>query len=70
MNSEIQIQINGSVRSVCKGTTVSALIRILALTERKIAIEINQQIVPRCRHEQTQLRGGDRIEIIEAIGGG
>ena len=70
MHTQVLIQVNGTERSLQKGTTVSTLIQILALTERKIAVEINQEIVPQSQHEQTQLRNGDRVEIIEAIGGG
>ena len=70
MHPQVRIQVNGTDRSLEKGTTVSALIRMLELTECKIAIEINREIVPQSRHEQTQLCDGDRVEIIEAIGGG
>ena len=70
MHTQVRVRVNGTDRSLEKGTTVSALIRILALTERKIAVEINQEIVPQSKHEQTQLCDGDRVEIIEAIGGG
>ena len=70
MNSQLQIQINGTIHSVQKGTTVSTLIQILALTGRKIAVEINKEIVPQSQHGQIQLCEGDRVEIIEAIGGG
>ena len=70
MNTNIHIQVNGNPRNVQEGTTLFALIQILALSDRKIAVEINQQIVPQSRHQQTQLQDGDRVEIIEAIGGG
>ena len=70
MHTRVRIQVNGTNRNLQKGTTVSALIQMLALTERKIAVEINREIVPQSRHEQTQLCDGDRVEIIEAIGGG
>ena len=70
MHTRVCIQVNGTNRSLQKGTTVSALIQMLALTERKIAVEINREIVPQSRHKQTQLCDGDRVEIIEAIGGG
>ena len=70
MHTQVRIRVNGTDRSLEKGTTVSTLIRMLALTERKIAVEINREIVPQSRHEQTELCDGDRVEIIEAIGGG
>ena len=70
MHTQVRIQINGTERSMQEGTTVSALIQMLALTERKIAVEINREIVPQSQHEETCLCDGDKIEIIEAIGGG
>ncbi|MBC6414506.1 MAG: sulfur carrier protein ThiS [Chromatiales bacterium] len=70
MNTNIQIEVNGSVRGVQEGTTVAVLVQMLALSERKIAVEINRQIVPQSQHQQTQLQDGDQVEIIEAIGGG
>ena len=70
MHLQFQIQINGTTHRVQQGTTVSTLIQILALTDRKIAVEVNKEIVPQSQHQQTQLCEGDRVEIIEAIGGG
>ena len=70
MYSQLQIQINGTMRSVQNGTNLSELIQLLALSDRKIAVEVNQEIIPQSQHDQTQLCDGDRIEIIEAIGGG
>lgn len=70
MYNQVRIQVNGSARGIEKGTTVSDLIRILALTNRKIAVEVNQAIVPQSEHGHTRLSDGDHIEIIEAIGGG
>lgn len=70
MHAQLQIQVNGTAQEVQRGTTVLALIQTLALTDRKIAVEINQAIVPQARYQQTQLCEGDCIEIIEAIGGG
>ena len=70
MYSQLQIQINGTTRSVQNGTNLSDLIQILALSDRKIAVEVNQEIIPQSQHDQTQLCDGDRIEIIDAIGGG
>ena len=70
MHTQVRIQVNGTDRSLQKGTTVLTLIQMLELTECKIAVEINREIVPKSRHEKTQLCNGDQVEIIEAIGGG
>ena len=55
MHTQVRIQINGTERSMQEGTTVSALIQMLALTERKIAVEINREIVPQSQHEKNLL---------------
>ena len=38
--------------------------------ERRIAVEVNREIVPKSRHGQHVLRDGDRVEIVQAMGGG
>ena len=70
MNTQLCIQVNGTEQKVQKGTTVFVLTQILALADRKVAIELNQAIVPRALYQQTQLCDGDCVEIIEAVGGG
>lgn len=66
----MQLRINGEVRSVEGAGTVAELIEQLGLGGRRIAVELNEQIVPRTRHVETPLGEGDRIEIVHAIGGG
>ena len=51
-------------------TTVAQLIEQLQLAGKRIAVEINQDIVPRSTHANTLLRAGDKVEIVHAIGGG
>ncbi|MGB1558458.1 MAG: sulfur carrier protein ThiS [Oceanococcaceae bacterium] len=65
-----QIQLNGQSRTIAPATTLAALLQELGLSERRIAVEHNTQIVPRSRHADTQLNDGDRVEIVHAIGGG
>ena len=65
----MQIEINGEPRQVA-ATTLSALVEELALDPRKVAIERNLEIVPRSLHAQTALSDGDRIEIVQFVGGG
>lgn len=50
--------------------TVSALLEQLGLAEKRIAVELNEMIVPRSRHTETALNAGDQVEIVHAIGGG
>ncbi|HQQ73553.1 MAG TPA: sulfur carrier protein ThiS [Pseudomonadales bacterium] len=67
----MQIILNGkSVVLDAKTSTIAALIDQLQLTGKRIAVEVNEDIVPRSAHVTTLLKAGDRIEIVHAIGGG
>ncbi len=66
----MEIFVNGERREVPDGTTAAALLEMLGLAGRRLAIEVNREIVPRSRHAEHRLRPGDRVEIVHAIGGG
>ena len=65
----LRIQVNGDPREVY-ATTVTELIQELALDPRKVAVERNLEIVPRSLHAVTALAEGDRIELVQFVGGG
>ena len=66
----MQITLNGQPRTVDPGTTLEALLAQAGYAGRKVAVEINRDVVPRSRHASHALADGDRVEIIQAIGGG
>ncbi|MEJ2438659.1 MAG: sulfur carrier protein ThiS [Gammaproteobacteria bacterium] len=66
----MEIIVNGNTRSVPEGYTAAQLVEALALGERRIAMEVNEEIVPRSHYPQYQFASGDRIEIVHAVGGG
>lgn len=66
----LSIVLNGSPHRCDDVLTVADLVRELALQGKRVAVERNGEIVPKGRHAQTRLSGGDRIEIVAAIGGG
>ncbi|MDF3918005.1 sulfur carrier protein ThiS [Salinicola sp. LHM] len=66
----MQIQLNGEPRQLDGEQTLAQLVDTLGLTGRRIAIEVNEEIVPRSLHAQTRLNDGDSVEIVHAIGGG
>jgi len=66
----MQAYVNGETCQLKDGLTVAALIDDLGLTGRRIAIEVNSEIVPRSEHPQYTLQEGDAIEVVQAIGGG
>lgn len=68
MQSEILV--NGEKRSLPAGQTLAELVRDLDLEGRRVAVEVNEEIVPRSRYAEHVLNGGDRVEVVAAIGGG
>jgi thiamine biosynthesis protein ThiS len=65
----MRIQVNGEDRDV-QATSVLALVGELGLDVRKVAIERNLEIVPKSLHATTRLADGDRIEVVQFVGGG
>ncbi|MEH6493595.1 sulfur carrier protein ThiS [Halopseudomonas sp.] len=66
----MQIQLNGEPYSLTQAITLAELVERLGLAGKRLAIELNLEIVPRSQHAETQLSDGDRVEIVHAIGGG
>jgi sulfur carrier protein len=66
----VQIEVNGQPREVPDGTTVVALLEALGLGSTLVAVERNEEIVPRAEHARCVLAAGDRVEVVEFVGGG
>ncbi len=66
----MQITVNGQPRSVPEPTSVAGLLDELQLTGKPVAVEVNLELVPRQRHAEHRLAGGDRVEIVTLVGGG
>jgi sulfur carrier protein len=66
----MQISVNGESREIPDDLSAAALLEQLGLTGKRLAMEINQEILPRGRFEQHRFQPGDRVEIVQAIGGG
>jgi sulfur carrier protein len=66
----MQLIINGESRELDEGISIAQMLEQSDLAAKRIAVEVNEQIIPKGRHAQTLLHDGDKIEIIHAIGGG
>jgi sulfur carrier protein len=66
----MEIIINGEPQQLPAPVTVAALLDARGLAGKRVAVERNGEIVARSRHAETLLDGGDRIEIVVAVGGG
>jgi sulfur carrier protein len=66
----MEITLNGDRRELPDGLTAAGLVELLGLAGRRYAMEINGELAPRSTHAQRVLMPGDRIEIVQAVGGG
>ncbi len=66
----MDITLNGEEYSHGGEPTVAGLLGALELEARKIAVERNREIVPRSLYDNTPVAAGDRIEIVQFVGGG
>jgi thiamine biosynthesis protein ThiS len=66
----MKLRVNGEERSFEGIGDVAALVRALGLDARKIAVELNLEIVPRSTYARALLADGDRLEIVQFVGGG
>jgi sulfur carrier protein len=66
----MQVMVNGEERRVGASTTVKQLLASLGLADTLVAVERNEEVVPRAQHESTELSEGDRVEVVHFVGGG
>jgi sulfur carrier protein len=66
----LKISLNGIEQRIAPATSVAALLAENGYTGRKVAVEINHEIVPKSVHAQRVIADGDAVEIVHALGGG
>ena len=66
----MNITLNGETKPLNDGICLNQLIEELNIQGKRIAVEINQQIIPKSEHASYEIQDGDNIEIVHAIGGG
>ena len=67
---KIKIKVNGKVKLIKNNTKLSNLIKFLKIPVKKVAIELNQEIVDKKKLEKIILKKNDKIEVVHFIGGG
>lgn len=71
MEEQLHLQINGQPRTISLNScNVATLVAQLGLSGKRLAIELNGEIVPRSQFMATHLHTGDKLEIVGAVGGG
>jgi thiamine biosynthesis protein ThiS len=66
----MHILLNGDRLQVADDSTLAELLARLDLRGKRFAVEINEELVPRSEHDEHPLQADDRVEIVQAIGGG
>ena len=70
MTATISIELNGEVRTVSDTDSVQDLIDALSLTNQALAIAVNREVIPRAKWREHRFAGGDKVDVVRAIGGG
>ncbi|MCK4709128.1 MAG: sulfur carrier protein ThiS [Gammaproteobacteria bacterium] len=66
----MNIILNGKAHSLPDQYTIHDLIEELGLADKRLAVEVNLDIIPRSEHKNHQLQENDKVEVVHAIGGG
>ena len=66
----IQITLNGEPNSLPRPLSIQELVEQIGLDPRKIAVEVNREVVPKAMHADRRLQTGDAVEIVTLVGGG
>jgi thiazole synthase len=68
--NDLRVTVNGELRTTAPGTTVSALLTAMGIDPARVAVERNQDVVPRRTWAEATLADGDKVEIVAFVGGG
>src|SRR5947208_15289518 len=66
----LKLTINGEIRTLSGPVTLAEVLDDLGYDRRRIAVEVNRQVVPLPRHDRHRLAAGDDVEIVTLVGGG
>src|SRR2546425_1235501 len=66
----LQLTVNGELRTLSEPLTIAELLGQLGYDRRRIAVEINREVVPASEHSGRRLADGDAVEIVTLVGGG
>lgn len=66
----MKIYLNGSLTELPENSSVADILVLLEVVGRRVAVELNDHIVPKSQHSQVVLQDNDKVEVVHAIGGG
>ncbi len=68
--NKIQIYINGKKKNINSNCNLIDILKEYSLINKLVAVEINQEVIPKSRYKTITINKNDKIEILELIGGG
>jgi sulfur carrier protein len=68
--ASVRVTVNGAEREIPPETSVRELLALLGVEGKRIAVAVNRDVVPRSTFDTHRLAAGDRVEVLEAVGGG
>jgi thiamine biosynthesis protein ThiS len=66
----LEVVVNGDLKKLATVCSVAELLVALEMGDRRVAVAVNRELVLRSSYPDVRLANGDRIEILEAVGGG
>ena len=66
----MQVRLNGELREIPDGMTVTTLLAHLGVKAQRVAVELNDAVVTKDRYESQRIAAGDSLEIVAFVGGG
>jgi sulfur carrier protein len=66
----MQVRLNGELREIPEGITVSGLLAHLGVKAQRVAVEVNETVVTKDRYDSQPIGPGDSVEIVAFVGGG
>jgi sulfur carrier protein len=66
----VHVIVNGEPQQLEEGSTIAGLVGALGLNQRRIAVEVNREIIAREEYATRVLAAGDQVEIVHFVGGG
>ena len=70
LNQQVEITLNSEPRRIASGQNIDTLLESLGLERDLVAVELNGELIRKARFGELELGAGDRIEIVEFVGGG
>lgn len=66
----MRVTLNGKPKEVRKGITLAEILKDLGILPERVACEVNLNVIRRMDYEKTKISAGDKIEVVQVIGGG